>query len=580
MKSSFKLTKAEIKSNIEALKKMMKTQKLEAFYVSSFDANLSEYTPLEDCHRFYFTGFTGSTADILVMADDKVRLYVDGRYFEQADLEIDKKEVEVVKCQASPGMELLNDLKNLKLKKVGCETERTPYQYYLKMQKACQVELVSTSEIEKYVRFKHILSQNPVEFIPKKFRGADTKDKCKRVLDHSKHAYFTTAIDNVSWISNCRGYHLINLSSFVAKAIVTKERVYLFIQPEIKISDEALKQKELEFIPTPEAMFEKNLKKLQSTLKLQLVKVDSSLLSTADYKIAENVFGPSSLLEEAGGLYNYQSIKEADELKEITRSFENSSRAVFNTIKWVKESIAAGEKVSEADIRSQTQTQYEKTGSRGHSFSTIVGVGPNSSIIHYSAASPDVIAKKSDFILLDSGGYYDGGFSTDTTRTFLADSKTKADPKFIEIYTLVLKGLLRLQNSVFPENAPGAVLDGFARQPIFQQGYNYNHGTGHGVGLHVHEPCVRIAPTSQIPMRAGQVVSIEPGIYIPGFGGVRLENIAVVEKHPKHKGFLCFRNLVWVGFEKNLIDNSLLNPEEKAWLKEYEESCQKFGTQF
>jgi len=148
------------------------------------------------------------------------------------------------------------------------------------------------------------------------------------------------------------------------------------------------------------------------------------------------------------------------------------------------------------------------------------------------------------------------------------------------MYTLVLKGVLALQTAVFPEGTKGMVLDGLARNPMRKKGYDYNHGTGHGVGIHVHEPGVRISSISTVPMKLGQVVSIEPGIYIPGFGGVRLENIAYTIKHPEYAGMLCFKPLVYIGFEPALIDMKLLNDEEKAILDEYEAECSKRGTSF
>ena len=126
----------------------------------------------------------------------------------------------------------------------------------------------------------------------------------------------------------------------------------------------------------------------------------------------------------------------------------------------------------------------------------------------------------------------------------------------------------------------GGGLDAICRQPLYQAGYDYAHGTGHGVGVHVHEDGVRIGPGNSAPMKAGQVVSIEPGIYIPGFGGVRIENIGIVEKDPELKGFLRFESLVYIGYEPLLIDKSMLNDQELHWLEEYEGECSKRGTSF
>jgi Xaa-Pro aminopeptidase len=124
------------------------------------------------------------------------------------------------------------------------------------------------------------------------------------------------------------------------------------------------------------------------------------------------------------------------------------------------------------------------------------------------------------------------------------------------------------------------VIDSLARAPMFRSGFNYNHGTGHGVGIHVHEGGIRFSPVSNTPIKPGHVVSIEPGIYIPGFGGVRTENVVLVEKHPEMDGFVRFKSFTWVGLDHDLIDLNMLNLDERNWLNDYETECSKRGTSF
>jgi Xaa-Pro aminopeptidase len=135
-------------------------------------------------------------------------------------------------------------------------------------------------------------------------------------------------------------------------------------------------------------------------------------------------------------------------------------------------------------------------------------------------------------------------------------------------------------NAVFMDGAWGSTLDGVTRQPMLKFGFNFNHGTGHGVGINVHEGGFRISPTSNIPLKENTVGSLEPGIYLPGFGGVRLENIVIVRKHPSFNGMLHFENLVWIGFDHDLIEETLLTAEEKVWLENYERECEKRGRSF
>lgn len=581
MKKSFDLSNQTIKSNIQKLRKMMAERGLDGLYVSSFDPFLNEYVPLQDNHRYYVTGFTGSMAEVLVPANDRVRLYVDGRYHEQADLEVDASEVEVVKVGAdsSTTQELLNDVKSLELRKLGYEADRTTLGYLKRLsQVASETVALSPGELAKEIEFEPLSSLKEIYLVPREKRGRDTLEKTRSILKSDKEGMYVTALDSIAWITNCRGFHLPFLSSFYAKALVTKEKVYVFVTPETPVSETAKKETGLEFFTLPFTDLPRELDRLQNTLHLEEVSFDPGMLNSADFGMLVKVFGTDRLKEKAGGLYDYQSIKEPVELKEIEASFRKADQAIFNTIKWVKESIKAGKRITELDLYNMTSQKYKEQGAVDQSFNTIAGVGPNGSIIHYGNPSDEVVIKASDMILLDSGGYFEGGWATDTTRTFLGDSSQKADPRMKEMYTLVLKGTLAVQSAVFPEGTKGMVLDGLARAAMRKKGYDYAHGTGHGVGVHVHEPGVRLSSISNIPMRPGQVVSIEPGIYLPGFGGVRLENIAWVEKHPDYPSMLRFMPLVYIGFDPALIDMDLLNNEEKAILEDYEAECLKRGT--
>jgi Xaa-Pro aminopeptidase len=346
------------------------------------------------------------------------------------------------------------------------------------------------------------------------------------------------------------------------------------------VSEAARRETGLEFVVLPFALLDKELDRIQNTLHLTEVWFDPGMLNSSDFGVLVKTFGTDRLKEKVGGFYEYQSIKEAVELRQIEASFRKADKAIFNTIKWLKESVRSGKRVTELDLYNETTVKYKEQGAVDQSFNTIAGVGPNGSIIHYGNPSDQVLIQETDMILLDSGGYFEGGWATDTTRTFFAGRAAAAtpDPKMREMYTLVLKGLLAVQSAVFPEGTRGIVLDGLARAPLRKRGYDYNHGTGHGVGIHVHEPGVRMSSISNVPMKPGQVVSMEPGIYIPGFAGVRLENIGYIEAHPKYPNMLRIVSLVYIGFDPALIDVALLNDEEKSILEEYEGECLKRGT--
>lgn len=583
MKKSIDLSNQTIKTNIEKLKKVMTERGLDGMYISSFDPFLNEYVPLQDNHRYYLTGFTGSMAEVLVPVNGRVRLYVDGRYHEQADLEVDAKEVEVMKIggNSSTTEELVQDVRKLGIKKLGYEADRTALGYLKRLAQSAQETVgLETGELAQAISFEALPAFKEIQTVQREWRGRDTLEKTRSIFENEKQGMYLTALDSIAWITNCRGYHLPFLSVFCAKALVTKEKVYVFVTPETPVSEKAKKETGLEFISLPYANLQKELDRLQNTLHLNEVWFDPGMLNAQDFGMLVKVFGTDRLKEKNGGLYEYQSIKEPVEIQQIIASFKKSDKAIYNTIKWVKDGIKAGKRITELDLYNETTVKYKEQGAVEQSFNTIAGVGPNGSIIHYGNPSDEVVIKDTDMVLLDSGGYFDGGWATDTTRTFFADASKKPEAKMMEMYTLTLKGTLALQSAVFPEGTKGMVLDGLARNAMRKKGYDYNHGTGHGVGINVHEPGVRISTVSTVPMKLGQVVSIEPGIYVPGYGGVRLENIAYVVKHPDYPNMLKFAPLVYIGFEPALIDMNLLNSEEKLLLEEYEAECTKRGTSF
>ncbi|MBA2406129.1 MAG: aminopeptidase P family N-terminal domain-containing protein, partial [Bdellovibrionales bacterium] len=406
MKKSFDLSNQTIKSNIQKLRKIMADKNLDAMYISSFDPFLNEYVPLQDNHRFYFTAFTGSMAEVLVLANGKVRLYVDGRYHEQADLEVDHDEVEVVKCTADGSItgDLVKDVATFNVKRLGYEADRTSLGFLKRLTQAAQeVMPLAGGELAKTIEFQKLADLKEIQLISREFRGRDTLEKTRSIFKDETEAMYLTALDSIAWISNCRGYHLPFLSSFYARALVTKEKVYIFVTPETPISAKAKKEYGLDFISLPLSDLPKELEKIQNTLHLKNVWFDPAMSNAADFGMLVKIFGTERLTEKVGGLYDWQSIKEPVEIQQMQASFNRSDKAIYNTIKWVKDSLNAGKRITELDLYHETTKKYQEQGAKEQSFNTISGVGPNGSIIHYGSPSDEVIIKKDDLILLDSG---------------------------------------------------------------------------------------------------------------------------------------------------------------------------------
>jgi Xaa-Pro aminopeptidase len=581
------LTLEDIKQNILKLKGFMKANKLDSFYISSSDIFLNEYVPLPDCHRYYVTNFTGSTAEVIVPLNGKAILFIDGRYYEQADIEVDPDLVEVYKCPYGMGLQtaMKEIIHDRGLKNLGVEGDRVDLSLFKEFSNLTNVKSFNNAELSRVIDFKEITFDKLIRELPLDLVGESTLEKCQRLLNPGE-AFFITALDSIAWITNLRRFEMPYQSTFRAKALATRENVYLLLEniegqvqcPEIEIS--VGKFSELEKFLDLVSEYETTWKKFQGvdTQKIEKVFYSDRSLNAADFQKLKKHFGDDVLVNRSEGLVPFHAHKNPTEIKSMESSFNRGDQAIFETITWVKEQVKNGNHLTELDFFHKTNEFYKKNGALEQSFKTISAVGANSSIIHFSNPSAEVVFKEDELVLLDSGGYFESGYATDTTRAFLSGGVASQRQK--EVYTVVLKSILNTQNAVFPEGSWGSLIDGLARQPVFKYGLNYNHGTGHGVGINVHEGGYRLSTTSAVPLKENTVGSIEPGIYIPGFGGVRLENVAVIEKDPTINGMLHFRPLVYIGYDHDLIDESMLSAEETTWLEVYERECQTRGRSF
>lgn len=556
----------------------MKKEGLEYFYISSFDPYLNEYVPMGNSRRFYVTGFTGSVAEALVPAQGRVKLYVDGRYHEQADNEVDSALIDVVKVANKSNLNaLFDDLKSNLAKKVAIEGDRTSLSFFKKLEKSFQLKSYNEGELDAFISMIGIDKPGIIQRLDTTLTGEETKDKLSRVIDDKGDAFYVTALDSLAWLSNGRGYHLPFMSSFLGKGLATKEKLYLFVDPGTPF-EESFQDHAVQFIEVAGKDLSRKLKEVLDLENIEKVSFDPAMVNTKDFLILENLMGLDNLKEVPLGITPFQAVKNQTEIQEFEKSFNGAAKAIFDTINWLKSQESGS--VSELDLYNKTTEMYQKHGARTQSFNTISGAGENGSIIHYGDPKSDRMIKNEDMCLLDSGGYFEAGYSTDCTRTFMGGKTQDIKPEFKKMYTLTLKGFLQAQGAVFLEGTMGAIIDGLARAPMMRFGYNYAHGTGHGVGVHVHEGATGVNSNLANKLMPGHVVSIEPGVYFSGLGGVRIENVCVVEKHPDFEGFCRFKPLIYLGLEKELIDFDLLNNEEKVLLDNYEAECAKRGTQF
>jgi Xaa-Pro aminopeptidase len=249
---------------------------------------------------------------------------------------------------------------------------------------------------------------------------------------------------------------------------------------------------------------------------------------------------------------------------------------------WLAQAIERGESVTEAHVAQKTTSLFSRSGAFGLSFKVISAAGKHGAVIHYGTPDDVTPLVKGDLFLLDTGAYYEGGYATDLTRTFLIGGKnTKATREQQRLFTLVLKCAIAGMSARLPVGANGEQLDALVRDALWRHGLDYSHGTGHGVGVNVHEAPPRIALGSRTPLVVGQVFSIEPGVYLPDFGGVRIENLCTLvdDTEPVRAGvtrkFLRVKPLTFSPLDKRLIDRTLLTAHEKAFLTWFHKKGEK-----
>jgi Xaa-Pro aminopeptidase len=260
--------------------------------------------------------------------------------------------------------------------------------------------------------------------------------------------------------------------------------------------------------------------------------------------------------------------KTSAELAHMIHAFERADGVVSRAQRWLCREVGRGNRITEVDFADKVYQLFKRSGASGLSFKVISAAGQNGAVIHYSIPSPDRVIQAGELMLLDTGAYYEGGYATDLTRTFLVGGRgTRASDEQRRIFTLVLKGAIAGMGARFPVGTHGVSIDALVRAPLWAAGYNYNHGTGHGVGINVHESPPNIASQGSYILEKGHVFSIEPGIYLPGFGGVRIENLCTVVDDPEREGWLAIVPLTFSPLDDRLIDRRLLTREERVWLK-------------
>lgn len=539
---------------ILAIQKYLKNNHIDALYIPKHDQFFSEYNQDADELLSFLTGFKGS-AGFALITQEKVFLWVDGRYTLQAQKEfIGKKEHIFLHPEIS--FEAITTQENIQT--IALNDKKISIVQYQKWSKLYTLKFLDDVFFNQFWSTRPSKKYGDINQHNLVYAGISYHEKLKTIQQKISEPFFITQPDEICWLFNIRGNDVLYSPLIHVYAIIyphKKSQIFVF---------EKLQYKQLKniFHDDVDIMFVDDL--LTTLSHLKIIKSDFHTTPAFFY-----IYHQDSFSHERSPILFEKSIKNNIEIKNAKTAHVKDAVAVMETLCWI-DTHENQESLTELDVVDYLyQMRLKQKNFKGESFPTIAGSGGNGAIIHYRPhAKTNRFLKQSDYLLLvDSGGQYLEG-TTDITRTIALN---KHIPQHIKTdYTLVLKSYIALANTCFPIGTKGGQLDVLARQFLWKQGKNYAHGTGHGVGsfLNVHEGPQGISPRSDVVLNEGMIISNEPGYYVEHCYGIRLENLECIQKSP-HENFLQFETLTLVPYDEHCIDWSLLNHDEKIWLNNY-----------
>ena len=568
--------------SLEQLRTQMKSLEIDGFLIPRQDCFLGEWVP--PCYErlMAVTGFSGS-AGLSIIGLEVAGLFVDGRYTLQAAEEVAGTEITCHSFATEAITEFLQETFPEKAK-IGydpwlCSTaEIARYQAMLnetKKQKLMPIQINPVDALWKDGR-----PFEPLGFVtpyPLKFAGKTTADKLEMVQKglQKKDIDWTilNASDQIAWLLNIRGRDVANSPLTLSRlAIPQNGQAIWFIDPDKLV---LLPQDRLNSLITiiPLSKFDSWLdgfKQNSDTVSFFLDKRTTPYaipLQLEQIKSCKLHYGQDIVLLP-------KAIKNNKEQHGMVTAHIKDGVAMIEFLTWLEQATCNTPLPDELEIAEKLlHYRMQQKGFCGNSFDSIVGSGAHGAIVHYRAThKTNRRLKNRELVLIDSGGQFQEG-TTDLTRTLAIGTPTLA---MKQDYTKVLKGHIALSRQMFPKNIRGSKLDILARSPLWQDGLDYAHGTGHGVGsfLNVHEGPQSIsgAHPDEANLQIGMVLSNEPGLYRTGKYGIRIENLVMVKAVSKQKAkdnFLQFRTLTLVPYARDLIDLNLLDTLEIDWIDRY-----------
>lgn len=562
-----------INKRVASLRDALQQKGLAAYIFPSTDPHNGEYVPEHWKAREWISGFNGS-AGTAVVTTHSAALWTDSRYFLAAEEQLRDTPFLLMKDRLSQTPSIPQWLKQELPSgcRVGIDATVNSYaQYKLWFDELSEsgIELVATTDILKEIwTDRPGIPLNPVEIHPLEFSGKSTASKLERIRKKMSTAkadmLVISELDEIAWTLNLRGTDIHCNPVFVAYLIITTESAILFIYEE-KIT--ATVSDWLQHSKVQTANYDRIFSFL-SQFKNKKIQID---LSSANYALVQAISSTCHLIDKHSPIAMMKAVKNPVEIKGYREAMKRDGVAMVKFLKWLKPAVQKGGQTECSIDKVLTAFRAEGAYYRGISFDTIAGYAHHGAIVHYEATEEtDIPLRPEGLLLLDSGAQYLDG-TTDLTRTIALGPVTEEE---MHDYTLVLKGHICLAMVKFPEGSSGTQLDICARYAMWQEGINYLHGTGHGVGsyLNVHEGPHQLRMNYMpAPLQAYMTLTNEPGIYKAGKHGARTENTQLII--PFCEGefgpFLQFDPLTLCPIDTTPIDWRMLTPDETEWLNSY-----------
>lgn len=564
-----------IDDRIEKLRYFMRENNINGYIITLSDFHNSEYP----CDFFkgveYLSGFTGSNGTIFVDSKN-CYLWTDGRYFTQCENEIKGTQIKMMKMGVE-GEDTLYQIIEKKLNSEDClafDGRTVSFNEYKKFEEIAKKKnfriKTGIDLLDKVWEERPSLPKEKVYLLDEKFSGESLESKLKRLREKMKEknatVHILSTLEDIGWLLNLRGNDIEYNPFVLAYAIISMERVLLFTDIS-KFSNEIKNYFNENNIELFDYFDFYNY--LENILLKNKILLD---YNSVNCFIVKSINKNIEIINGENPTVSLKAIKNETEIKNTINAHIKDGIAVTKLMYWLKNQKDYS-KMKEMDIVKKVEEfRQEQEGYLGNNFSTISAFGKNSPMMHYlPSLDSNAILEEGNFLLLDSGGHYFEG-STDITRTFAIGNISSEMKKH---YTYVLKSLIGLSKLKFPKGTTCGNLDTVARSVIWNLGLDYRCATGHGVGYlgSVHEGPNILRGKSGVILEPNMITTVEPGIYLDGEYGIRLENEILSEKTFKNEygQYLEFRTITFAPFDRDAIEVEYLDKFEIEWLNKYNE---------